>query len=491
MKPTFDVVVIGAGVIGSAIARHLSRFTCSVAVVEKESDVGMSASARNSGVIHAGINYEPGTLRARFCMEGRRLLIGLCEELNVPYSICGKLIVAACEEEVPELDRLKNQGEANGVPDLRIISGAEVAELQPGIEAIAALHVPTSGIVSPYALTLAMAEDSAVNGARFYLATEAIGIEHQSGSYSVRTNMDTVRGRWVINCAGIHSGKLAQSIDLEAPNLYPCIGEYLLLDKQAGEKLTMSIYPAPRADSAGLGVHITPTIEGNVLLGPSNEYVSDPETACCTSHTTNRLLKEAQMMWSDLPAHLVIGAYAGVRSKLNPPEVGGFGDFLIRRTPEHPRVIHLIGIESPGLTAAPAIAQHIVNEVVRDEEPFEPKSAEELSLRRWPLRFDELPEEEKERLVHEIPDHGDIVCRCEGVTKHEILQALNNPLGVTTLAGIKYRTRAMMGRCNGGYCLPRIVDILQQECAWEPEAFQLRGPTSPMFAGLLLEQDHG
>ena len=196
-------------------------------------------------------------------------------------------------------------------------------------------------------------------------------------------------------------------------------------------------------------------------------------------------------MWPDLPPQVVIGAYAGVRSKRTPPEVGGFGDFLIRQTPEQPQVIHLIGIESPGLTAAPAIAQHVVDEIIRAEEPFKSKPAEELSLRRWPLRFDELPEEEKERLAREIPDHGDIVCRCEGVTKHEVLQALNNPLGVRTLAGIKYRSRAMMGRCNGGYCLPRIVDILQQECDWEPSDFQLRGPTSPMFAGRLLEKNHG
>ena len=491
MKPAFDVVVIGAGVVGSAIARHLSRFACSIAVVEKESDVGMAASARNSGVIHAGINYKPGTLRARFCMEGRRFLTQLCEELNVPYLICGKLVVAMCEEEIPELERLKAQGEANGVPDLRIISGVEAAELQPGIKAIAALHVPTSGIVSPYALTLAMAEDSAVNGAIFYLATEVLGIERQSNCYAIHTNSDTLRGRWIINCAGIHSGRLAQSIDSEAPDLYPCVGEYLLLDKQVGEKLSMSIYPAPQANDAGLGVHITPTMDGNVLLGPSNEYVSDPETRCCTGSTANRLLEEAKTLWSDLPPQVVIGAYAGVRSKRTPPEVAGFGDFLFRRTPNHPQLIHLIGIESPGLTAAPAIARHIVDEIIRNEEPFEEKTAEELSLRRWPLRFDELPEKEKERLAREIPDHGDIVCRCEGVTKHEVLQALNNPLGVRTLAGIKYRSRAMMGRCNGGYCLPRIVDILQQEYGWEPTAFQLRGPTSPMFAGRLLEEGHG
>jgi glycerol-3-phosphate dehydrogenase len=490
MEEAFDVVVIGAGVVGSAIARWLSRFDGSFAVLEKKHDVGMAASVRNSGVIHAGINCLPGTLRARFCMEGRELLQDWSRQLNVPFIICGKLVVARSEDELPGLMQLMKHGEANGVVDLRMVSGTDAAELQPGIECIAALHVPTSGIVSPYALTIAMAEDAATHGVRFFLGTEVIGIEPESDAFAVTTTAGTVRGRVVVNSAGIHAGRVAQLLDPDAPNVYPCVGEYLILDKQVGEQLTMSIYPAPRTDNAGLGVHITPTMEGNVLLGPSSEYVLDPETTCCTRATTSRLLDETRIMWPGIPAHLVIGAYAGVRSKLTPAEVSGFSDYRFRRTPDHPKAIHLLGIESPGLTAAPAIAQYVVEELVRSEVAIEPKPREEIPVRRWPDRFEGLPETEKRRLVHENPDHGEIVCRCEGVTKRELLHALDNPLGVRTLSGIKFRSRASMGRCGGGYCLPRIVEILQEERGWTPDDFLLRGPESPAFAGRLLEDDH-
>ena len=483
----FDVVIIGAGVVGSAIARYLSRYDCSVAVVEKGSDVGGGASSRNSGVIHAGINSKPGTLRARFCMEGRRLLIDWCDQMNVPYEICGKLVVARREEEIPGLERLKRDGEENGVPDLRIISGDEAARLQPGIRCVAALHVPSSGIVSPYALTIALAEDAAVNGVVFFLDNRVEGIEPGEECFVVRTDKGILRGRWLINSAGIHAGEIARLIDQEAPPLYPCVGEYLILDRLVGERISMSVYPAPRVDNAGLGVHITPTTEGNVLLGPSNEYVADPEESRSTRPTMKRLLKEVRVMWPDVPESLVIGAYAGVRAKLTPPDAGGFGDYIIRRTPAYPRAIQLIGIESPGLTAAPAIARYVIDDIVRTEEPFEPKPDRAIAIRRWPRRFDELPEEEKQRLVSEDPDYGEIVCRCEGVTKHEVLHALRNPLGVKTLAGIKFRSRVTMGRCNGGYCLPRIVDMLQKEGGWTSDSFVLRGPSSPLFVGRVVE----
>ena len=490
MAVVFDAVVIGAGVVGSAIARSLSRHTGSFAVVERAHDVGMGASVRNSGVIHAGINCLPDTLRATYCMEGRDLLRQWCDELNVPYRIHGKLVVARSQEEIPALERLMAHGEANGVPDLRIVSADEAHALQPGITCVAALHVPTSGIVSPYALTIAMAEDAAVNGVRFFLGREVTGIESDRDGFALQTTGGPVRARFLINSAGIHSGRVAGFLDPAAPEIFPCVGEYLILDKQAGETMSMSIYPAPRKGNASLGVHITPTTEGNVLLGPSSEYVGDPETSCCTKLTMDRLLEEASAMWPDLPRNLVIGAYAGLRSKLTSPEVGGFSDYVFRRTEEHPNAIHLLGIESPGLTAAPALAHHVVEELIGSDTGLRLKTEPELKIRRWPDRFEKLTEEKKERLVKEDPNHGDIVCRCEGVTKAEVLHALDNPLGVKTLSGIKFRTRASMGRCGGGYCVPRIVEILQEEFGWSPADFQLRGPDSPAFVGRLLEGDH-
>ena len=490
MSEIYDVAVIGAGVVGAAIARALSRYRGSFVVVEKGHDVGTAASGRNSGVIHAGINCLPNTLRARFCMEGRALLQDWCEELNVPYSICGKLVVARVPEEIAGLEKLVANGVANGVPDLRIVSPAEAAALQPGIECVAALHVPTSGIVSPYALTIAMAEDAAVNGVQFLLGAEVTGIEPEKDAFAMVTSRGTIRAHRLINSAGIHAGRVARMLDPEAPEVYPCAGEYLILDRQVGERMKMSVYPAPRVANAGLGVHITPTTEGNILLGPSSEYPDDPETVCCTRDVTDRLIDEARVLWPDLPEHLVIGAYAGVRSKLTAPGIGGFSDFTFRTTPGIQRAVHLLGIESPGLTAAPSLARHVLDEFTLPDRAFESKPPEELRLRRWPDRFDELPEAEKVRLVEEHSDHGDIVCRCEGVTKREILHAVDNPLGVRTLSGIKFRSRASMGRCGGGYCLPRIVEILQEERDWSPDDFVLRGPASPAFAGRLLEEQH-
>ena len=490
MGELFDVAVIGAGVVGSAIARALSRYRGSYAVIERAHDVGMGASVRNSGVIHAGINCVPGTLRARYCMEGRALLQDECEELNVPYSICGKLVVARTEDEIPSLERLRADGEANGVPDLRIVPGGAAERIQPGIRCVAALHVPTSGIVSPYALTIATAEDAAINGVRFFLGCAVTGIAPDADGFILETTNGPLRARFVVNSAGIHAGRLARLLDPEAPEVYPCVGEYLILDKQAGEWMSTSIYPAPGTANAGLCVHITPTTEGNILLGPSSEYVADPETSRCTKATTDRLLEEASAMWPGIPRHLVIGAFAGLRSKLTPPERGGFSDYVFHRTPEHPRAIHLLGIESPGLTAAPGLARYVVEDLVAPDVELSRRPAAEIGIRRWPDRFDELPEVEKERLVRGDPNHGDIVCRCEGVTKGEILHALGNPLGVRTLSGIKFRTRASMGRCSGGYCLPRLVEILQEEFGWSPEEFQLRGPESPAFVGRLLEEGH-
>ncbi|MEW5827128.1 MAG: NAD(P)/FAD-dependent oxidoreductase [Candidatus Bipolaricaulota bacterium] len=484
----FDVVVLGAGVVGCAVARWLGRETCSTAVLEKGSDVGGGASSRNSGVIHSGVNYTPGTRRATLCMEGRALLEAWCGELNVPIRRCGKLIVAQRESERPMLQRLLEQGQANGVPGVQIVTGAQAATLQPGIRCVAALHVPSTSIVSPYAATIAMAEDAASNGVHFFLDHRITEIEPDEEGFAVWTERGSFHARAIVNCAGIYASELARCLTPDAPPQYPCAGEYLLLDKQAGESLRMAVYPAPHAGGAGLGVHITPTTEGNVLLGPSNEYVEEVETDGTTQVVADTLLGEAKAMWPDVPERWVIGSYAGIRPKLTPPEIGGFSDYILLRTEAHPRALHLLGIESPGLTAAPALARLVVEDFLRPLLGFAPKPSADVRVRRWPTRFDELPEREKEHAVAENPDHGEIVCRCEGVTRAEVLHALDNPLRVRTLAGIKFRSRAMMGRCSGGYCLPRIVAMLQDEYGVRPEAIQLRGPSSPAFVGPLLEE---
>ncbi len=479
---TFDVVVIGGGVVGCAIARLLSRYQIRAALVEKESDVSMGASCRNSGVIHAGINYPPGSLRAKLCMEGRAILIDWCEELGVPFRITGKLVTALSRDQIPDLEELLVQGTENGVEGLRILEGHEVESLQPGVQGVAALYVPTTGIVSPYALTMALAEDAATNGVVFFLDCEAKGIERASNGYRVRTSSSVLTAHCVVNAAGILADQIGQSLEKDIPAIYPCRGQYLALDKTVGESLRMPVYPVPPRTSGGLGVHITPTVDGNVLLGPSAEYVDSRDTYACTREVLEGLHREAAMMLPGLSTSTVIASYSGLRAKLSPPEKGGDSDFFIAESGRSPGIINLIGLESPALTAAPAIAE-LVLEMIKPRIKLEKKPAGMLHLRKWYERFDELPEENKERLVEECPDYGEVICRCEGVTKHEVLQALRNPLGVKTLAGLKYRCRVMMGRCSGGYCLPRIARILQEELKWEPHQVLFRGKRSPVFAG--------
>lgn len=492
LKPNaiFDVVIIGAGVIGVAIARQLSHYTLQVAVIEKEWEVGLGASCRNSGVIHAGIYYQPGSLRGQLCMEGRQLLQQWCDDLGIPYSIPGQLIVAQKKEELSELKRLLAQGEANGVSGLSIVQHDEITALQPGVAGIAALYAPSSGLVPPYTLTIAIAESAAYNGVSFFLDNKVTGITYDEPIYHVHTEKTILTGRWVINAAGLFAGQISKMLDISVPTIYPCRGEYLILDKEVGKEIKILVYPAPPQQGGGLGVHLTPTIEGNLLLGPSAEYISEQEDHACSNVIAHQLIDEATKLWPALPADSIIGAYAGLRAKLTPPGIGGYDDFFIKEAPLFPRFINLVGLESPALTAAPAIARYVM-EIIAARESLHHKSPAELRDYHWPQRFDSLPEQEKEGLVRTHHDHGEIICRCEGVTKYELLQALQSPLRVKTLVGLKYRCRVMMGRCCGGYCLPRIVNLLNNEYGWEPTDFYLRGKDSPMFSGWVKELCNG
>lgn len=486
----FDVVIIGAGIIGAAIARWLSQYTLQVAVVEKEWEVGLGASCRNSGVIHAGIYYEPGSLRAKLCIEGRQLLQQWCDDLGVQYRFPGQLIVAQKQAELPELKRLLLQGKANSVDGLQIITGDEITALQPGIAGIAALYVPLSGIVSPYKLTIAIAESAAYNDVSFFLGNKVTGITYKKQIYHVQTEKITLPCRWVINAAGLFADQISKMLDISVPTIYPCRGEYLILDKEVGKEFKMLVYPAPPPQGGGLGVHLTPTIEGNILLGPSAEYVSEQEDHACTDAIARQLLTEAIKLWPALPTNRIINAYAGLRAKLTSPGTGGYSDFFIKEAPYFSQFINLIGLESPALTAAPAIARYVV-EMIKTQEELKRKPTAKLRHYRQPQRFDTLSEQEKEKLVDIHPDHGEIICRCEGVTKNEVLQALQSPLGVKTLVGLKYRCRVMMGRCSGGYCLPRIVTLLIDEYGWQPADFHLQGKDSTMFSGWVKESSHG
>jgi len=411
-----------------------------------------------------------------------------CIENHIPFSVPGKLVIAQQDSDKASLDRLRAWGESNGVPGLRQLSATDVEELQPGIRAVAGLHVPTSGIVSPYAATIAFAEDACTNRVRFFLGCEVATIERRHDVFLVKTSRGQLRSRWVINAAGLSADGIANGLDSNLPTVYPCRGEYIILDKEVGEDVRMLVYPVPPAKSGGLGIHVTPTVEGNVLVGPSAEYVTDGEDYACTGTVLKHLLHVAEGYWMDLPRDKIIGSYSGVRAKLTPQGIGGFSDFFIEESSQCPQLVNLLGLESPALTAAPAIARYVVEEIMAARETLSYKPEDSIVEYQWQKRFDDLSESEKQTLVRRHPDYGEIVCRCEGVTRYEVLQATRNVLGVKTLAGIKYRTRVMMGRCGGGYCLPRIVRLLQEEYNWRPSQFYLKSDRSPLFTGYVKDQ---
>ncbi|VBB42140.1 Glycerol-3-phosphate dehydrogenase [uncultured Desulfatiglans sp.] len=483
MEHSYDVLIIGAGVVGNAIARELSRYEIRVAVLEKELDVGMGTSSRNSGVLHSGIHYKPGALRARLNVRGNALMGPLCRELKVKIQYIGKLTVAQDEEDVRTLHALKEQGEANGVPGLEILDKATMQAIQPGVGGIRALHSPTTGIICPYGLTIALADNARMNGVDFHLGQEADAVRYGADGFTVTTTGgDTFEARVLINAAGLYADRICALLGISEYRIYPCRGEYLILDKRLQGSLSVLVYPAPRKGGAGLGIHLTNTVDGNILIGPSNEYVDTPDDYACTSDIIAQLKKEGHELLPGISTADFIRSFSGLRAKQTPPEIKGFKDFVIESRTDFPGFINLVGIESPGLTSSPAIAE-MVREMVAERLPLVEKAAFIAERPGRAELFHELPAEEKADLVAQDPDYGEIVCRCEQITKREVLEAIQNPLGARTIAGIKYRSRAMMGRCQGGFCLPRIVQILEKEFGYRPEDYLLFSKGSHLFSG--------
>jgi glycerol-3-phosphate dehydrogenase len=483
-----DVIIIGAGVVGNAIARELSRYQLNIAVLEKEVDVGMGTSSRNSGVLHSGIHYAPGTLRAKVNVLGNSMMENLCNDLNVKIDYLGKLTVAQDDVDVETLHRLKEQGQANNVPGLEILDRERMQEIQPGVGGIKALWSPTTGIICPYGLTIALADNATANGVRYHLGHEVTSIDKIDNSFRISTKHGEIfESAVLINSAGLYSDRIAGMAGIKDYRIYPCRGEYLILDKRLKGSLNVLVYPAPRKGGSGLGIHLTNTVDGNILIGPSNEYVDSADDYACTTETINQLKKEGHELLPGISAADFIRNFSGLRAKQVPPDVGGFKDFIVESRDDLRGFINLVGIESPGLTSSPAIAlmvKDMVGEIVslKAKDDFiakRPGSA---------LHFNELTPEEKADLVEENPDYGEIVCRCEQITKKEVMDAIENPLGARTMVGIKYRSRAMMGRCQGGFCLPRIVQILENEFDYRPEDYLLFSPESRLFTGRIREE---
>jgi glycerol-3-phosphate dehydrogenase len=481
MAKPYDVLIVGGGVIGSAIARELCRYQLEIAVLEKGLDICCEISAHNSGVLHAGYNNQPGSKMAKFCVKGNHDFHKTARELDIPFKHTGKLVIGFDENDLAHLQKLKKQGEVNGCPKLEIVGKERIKKLSPFIEGKFALYSPMTGIVDPFQMTIGLAENAFCNGAKYYLDHEVTAIKRLSNSYQAITNHGVFEGRWLINCAGLFADKIASMMGVDDYQIYPCRGEYFVMDTRLGPMLPLPVYPVPNIQTGGLGIHLTPTLDGNIMLGPSADYIDERDNYAVTKPVLDILIRDGNRIFPYLKKEDFIRSFAGIRPKLTSKNQGGYHDFVIDIRPELPHVINLLGIESPGLTSAIPIAQEVV-QLIQNKEDLQPK-ANFNPIRKRPICFRDLSYEERAALIKKDPDYGEIICRCETITKAEIMAAIRNPLGVSTMIGIKYRCRAMMGRCQGGYCQTRIAELLMKERGIPAAKLRHSRTGSYMFTG--------
>jgi glycerol-3-phosphate dehydrogenase len=459
-----DVTIIGAGVTGSAIARELSKFDLDVLVLEKESDVCEGTSKANSGIVHSGYDAKPGTLKAKFNVEGNKLIHELSKTLDFPFKENGSMVLALEEEGRAGIEELYERGKSNGVPGLRILEKVELHKLEPNVSdaAVCALYAPTGGIVCPFNMTIAFAENAADNGVRFQFDTKVTNIEKKTGDegnyYLLETSNGNIETKLVINAAGVYSDVFHNMVSSEKLHITPRKGEYLLMDKAAGDLVKSTLFQLP--SKLGKGVLVTPTVHGNLMVGPTAEETDNPEDTSTSAQGLDFLFAKGAMSVNSLP-RLTITSFAGLRAH----EDGG--DFVIGEVKDAPGFIDAAGIESPGLTAAPAIGAYVAGIVKELLGASEKK--EFIGTRKGIPSMALATPEERAELIASDPSYAHVICRCELVTEGEIKNAINRTLGARTVDGIKRRTRAGMGRCQTGFCLARTIPLLAEALGVDEE----------------------
>lgn len=476
----YDVIVIGAGVTGCAIARELSRYELRTCVIEKEEDVCSGTSKANSAIIHAGFDAEPGSLKAKFNVEGSRRMEALSRELDFEYRKNGALVLCFDMRDRYKLDKLYEQGRQNGVKGLKVIEGEEIKAMEPMLtpEVCAALYASESAIVCPFGLTIALAENAFDNGVDFFLDTEVINVstpgealcglpedmpEGQGrsfgnntgpdGLYRIETSGGVFYTRFVVNAAGVYADRLHNMISQKKYHITPRKGEYMLLDKNAGHHVSHTIFQLPTM--MGKGVLVTPTVHGNLLIGPTAADLEDREDTSTTSAGLSDVQRMSKLGVSGIPFSEVITSFSGLRAH----EDGG--DFVIGECEDTAGWFDALGIESPGLSASPAIGAFLAESIAG-------KAGAELKKkwngkRKGILRARELSEMERAKLIRQDPAYGEIICRCECISKGEILDAIHRSLGASSMDGLKRRVRSGMGRCQGSFCTPKLLEILAFE----------------------------
>lgn len=472
----YDVIIIGAGVVGCAIARELSRYQVKACVIEKDEDVCNGTSKANSAISHAGFDAIPGTLKAKLNVEGNLMMEKLSKELDFPFKQTGALVVCGREADKEKLQELYEKGIKNGVKELCILDKEEVHKMEPNLadQVVAALYAPTSGIVCPFQMTIAFAENAYANGVEFKLNTKAEQIRKVKEGYDIETPKGIFKTRAIVNAAGVYADEIHNMVSKEKLKIVARRGDYCLLDKSAGAHVSHTIFPLP--NEFGKGVLVSPTIHGNLIVGPTAMDVEDKEANNVRQEGIDFLMTKAEESVADLPMRQVITSFAGLRAHESR------GDFTIGEPKDAKNFFDAAGIESPGLTSAPAIGIMVVKMVKEALNLSENKYF--AAKRKGILNPQTLSKEERKALVKEYPEYGNIICRCEMVTEGEILDAIRRPLGARSLDGIKRRTRAGMGRCQSGFCSPRTMEILARELGINISEITKAGGESKIIAGV-------
>ena len=469
----YDVLVIGGGVIGCAIARELSRRSGRICVVERNEDVCTGTSKANSAIVHAGFDAEPGTRKARFNVEGSRMMEALSHELDFPYRRCGALVLCLDPADREKLQALYQRGLANGVEGLELVEGEALHRMEPALskQAVAALYAPTSAIICPFGMTIALAENAAANGCEFRFDTEVRRSRREGGHFLLETNRGTLESRVVIAAAGVYGDALHNQLCETKLTIVPRRGEYCLLDRRDGELVQHTIFQLPSA--MGKGVLVSPTVHGNLLVGPTAVDQEEKDCTATTAAGLRRVAETAARSVPSLPMRDVITSFAGLRAHLT----GGDDDFIVGESADG--FFEAVGIESPGLSSAPAIGQYLAELAAEklgaaEKDDFLPERQDIPRPREMDLAV-------RQALIEKDPAYASVVCRCEQITEGEIREAIRR--GARSLDGVKRRVRAGMGRCQGGFCTPRVLELLHEELGIPMTELTKSGGDSRLLAG--------
>ena len=451
----YDAVIIGGGAVGCAVARYLSCYRLSICLVERGEDVCVGTSKANSAICHAGFDAPVGSAKARFNVEGSRMMEGLSQELDFPYRRCGSLVLCFDEAELPHLRELLERGVQNGVEGLEILDRAALRALEPAVsdKAVAALWAPTGAVLCPFGMTIALAENAAANGCAFRFNTEVARIERRDGFFRLHTGGDCIDTRVVISAAGVYGDALHNQLCADKLTIVPRRGEYCLLDRTCGQLVQHTIFQLPSA--MGKGVLVTPTVHGNLLVGPTAVDQPDKDRTATTAEGLRSVAETAAKSVENLPMRDVITSFAGLRAHLSGPE----DDFIVGESADG--FFEAVGIESPGLSSAPAIGRYLAELAAAKLHAAEKKDF--IAQRRDMPHPREMDFASRQDLIAHDPAYGQVICRCEGVTEGEIRDAIRRVPGARSLDGVKRRVRAGMGRCQGGFCGPKVMELLSRE----------------------------